>query len=190
MDSLSEKPERPTVTGAIGCRLRDYLVPSLSARRPQERYLLVSECLFCPGKRYGCTPRSNCTGKRRHCYAQCKVSIYADHPEMAEIYFAGSHGTGDITDVNKHRPLPAIINELKRKRKAGATPSEALEWFKKYAEDKGLDPEDPRLVPGDEKLRSLLKVGLFNTSRRTQLMKIDHRKTNPSIKTNRCQLVN
>lgn len=103
METVSGRPERPSVTGRLGCRLREGMQPPSRGKRT-ERYLLVSECLYCPGKRYGCTPRANCTGKRRNCYAMCKVTVYADAPDMAEVSFSGSHGTGNVTDPSLHRP--------------------------------------------------------------------------------------
>ena len=153
MDNELEKPMRPTVTGKVGCRLRDGMPPV-----SKDRFLLVSECLFCPGRRYGCTPRANCTGKRRNCWAQCKVSVYADFPDIAEVYYSGNHGEGNINDVNKHRPRPGIVNELKRKRRDGASPGEALQWFKKCVEEQGLDANDPREVPTDTQIKAMLKV--------------------------------
>ncbi|XP_015765727.1 PREDICTED: uncharacterized protein LOC107344570 [Acropora digitifera] len=103
METVSGRPERPSVTGRLGCRLREGMQPPSRGKRT-ERYLLVSECLYCPGKRYGCTPRTNCTGKRRNCYAMCKVTVYADTPDIAEVSFSGSHGTGNVTDPSLHRP--------------------------------------------------------------------------------------
>ena len=162
IDTPSGRAERPTITGKVGCKLKDGMRP-LSNRSNIDRYLLVSECLFCPGRRYGCTPRANCTGKRRHCYAQCKVSIYGDNSEMSEIYFSGSHGAGNINDVNKHRVPAAVRNQLKRKRMEGASPDEALMWFKKYVEDQGLNADDPRLVPNGNQVRHMLKVSDYTT---------------------------
>lgn len=157
LDSSIEKPIRPTITGKAGCKLREGATPVC-----KDRFLLVSECLFCPGRRYGCTPRANCTGKRRHCWAQCKVSIYADLPDMAEVYYSGDHGEGDVNDINKHRPRPDVINDLKRKRKAGASPLEALQWFKKCVNEQGLNANDPRQVPSDTQIKKMLKVCLLN----------------------------
>ena len=102
METVSGRPERPSVTGRLGCRLREGMQPPTRGKRT-ERYLLVSECLYCPGKRYGCTPRANCTGKRRNCYAMCKVTVYADSPDIAEVSFSGSHGSGNVTDPTLHR---------------------------------------------------------------------------------------
>ena len=102
METVSGRPERPSVTGRLGCRLREGMQPPSRGKRT-ERYLLVSECLYCPGKRYGCTPRANCTGKRRNCYAMCKVTVYADAPDVAEVSFSGSHGKGNVTDPSLHR---------------------------------------------------------------------------------------
>lgn len=102
METVSGRPERPSVTGRLGCRLREGIQPPTRGKRT-ERYLLVSECLYCPGKRYGCTPRVNCTGKRRNCYAMCKVTVYADLPDVAEVSFSGSHGSGNVTDPSLHR---------------------------------------------------------------------------------------
>lgn len=102
METVSGRPERPSVTGRLGCRLREGIQPPTRGKRT-ERYLLVSECLYCPGKRYGCTPRANCTGKRRNCYAMCKVTVYADVPDVAEVSFSGSHGSGNVTDPSLHR---------------------------------------------------------------------------------------
>lgn len=102
METVSGRPERPSVTGRLGCRLREGMQPPTRGKRT-ERYLLVSECLYCPGKRYGCTPRANCTGKRRNCYAMCKVTVYADSPDIAEVSFSGSHGSGNVTDPSLHR---------------------------------------------------------------------------------------
>ena len=102
IETESGRTERPSVTGRVGCKLKEDIQPKSRGRR-SERYLLVSECLYCPGKRYGCTPRSNCTGKRRNCYAMCKVSVYADAPEVAEVSFSGSHGRGNVTDPTRHR---------------------------------------------------------------------------------------
>lgn len=102
IETISGRPERPSVTGRLGCRLREGMQPPARGKRT-ERYLLVSECLYCPGKRYGCTPRANCTGKRRNCYAMCKVTVYADAPDLAEVSFSGSHGSGNVTDPSLHR---------------------------------------------------------------------------------------
>ena len=48
-------------------------------------------------------PRANCTGKRRNCYAMCKVTVYADAPDVAEVSFSGNHGAGNVTDPSLHR---------------------------------------------------------------------------------------
>ena len=106
-ETVSGRPERPSVTGRLGCRLREGMQPPTRGKRT-ERYLLVSECLYCPGKRYGCTPRANCTGKRRNCSAMCKVTVYADAPDIAEVSFSGSHGSGNVTDPSLHRSPPAV----------------------------------------------------------------------------------
>lgn len=80
---------RPTLTGRLGCHDIEGLV-----HRRQDHFL-VREIFHCPGKKHNCTPRSHCTGRRRHCYALCKVTVYSACSDIAVVQFAGDHGQGN-----------------------------------------------------------------------------------------------
>lgn len=156
IDSSDGKPARPSVTGFVGTRLRDGFALKPHPRFPGGRYLLVSECLYCPGRRYGCTPRENCTGKRRFCSALCKISIFADKPNVAFVYYSGSHGTGDVSSPDRHRPNKQMLDELRRLRvEQGLTPSQGYEWCKTYFTEHGLDEKQ---MPTKQQIKSLMKV--------------------------------
>lgn len=70
-----------------------------------ERYFLVSECLYCLGKCYGCILRVNCIGKWWNCYVMCKVIVYVDVFDMVEVFFFGSYGIGNVIDLFLYRLL-------------------------------------------------------------------------------------
>ena len=80
---------RPTQSGQLGCHDINGVVP-----RRQDHFL-VREIFHCPGKRYNCSPRVRCTGRRKHCYALCKVTVYSANKGVAMVQYAGSHGRGD-----------------------------------------------------------------------------------------------
>ena len=61
---------------------------------PKLKLLLKTETL--PYFRYNCSPRVACTGRRRHCYGLCKVTVYSANKNVAIVQFAGGHGTGAI----------------------------------------------------------------------------------------------
>ena len=156
IDTSDGKSARPSSTGRVGCRLRDGFSLKPHPRFPGGRYLLVSEVLYCPGRRYGCTPRENCTGKRRFCHALCKLSIFADKPTIAFVYYAGSHGAGDVSSPDKHRPNKQMLDELRRLRVEQAlTPSQGIEWCKEYFAEHGLDEKQ---MPTKQQIKSVMKV--------------------------------
>ena len=80
---------RPTQSGQLGCHDMNGVVP-----RRQDHFL-VREIFHCPGKRYNCSPRARCTGRRKNCYALCKVTVYSANNGVAMVQYAGSHGRGD-----------------------------------------------------------------------------------------------
>ena len=80
---------RPTQSSQLGCHDMNGVVP-----RRQDHFL-VREIFHCPGKRYNCSPRARCTGRRKHCYALCKVTVYSAMKDVAMVQYAGSHGRGD-----------------------------------------------------------------------------------------------
>jgi hypothetical protein len=156
IDTEDGKSARPSITGLVGCRLRDGFSLKPHPRFPGGRYLLVSEVLYCPGRRYGCTPRDNCSGKRRFCHALCKLSIFADKPNIAFVYYAGSHGTGDVSSPDKHRPNKQMLDELRRLRiEQALTPSQGIEWCKVYFAEHGLDEKQ---MPTKQQIKSVMKV--------------------------------
>lgn len=158
IDTPDGKSARPSITGRAGSRLRDGFSLKPHPRFPGGRYLLVSEVLYCPGRRYGCTPRENCTGKRRFCHALCKLSIFADKPNVAFVYYAGSHGTGDVSSPDKHRPNKQMLDELRRLRvEQSLTPSQGMEWCKVYFAEHGLDEKQ---MPTKQQIKSAMKVTL------------------------------
>lgn len=159
IDTVDGKGARPSITGRVGCRLRDGFLLKPNPHFPGGRYLLVSEVLYCPGRRYGCTPRSNCTGKRRFCHALCKLSIFADKPSTAFIYYSGSHGTGDVSSSEKHRPNKQMLDELRRLRvEQSITPSQGYEWCKAYFAQHNLDE---KTMPTKQQIKSVFKVFIF-----------------------------
>lgn len=159
IDTVDGKGARPSITGRVGCRLRDGFLLKPNPHFPGGRYLLVSEVLYCPGRRYGCTPRSNCTGKRRFCHALCKLSIFADKPSTAFIYYSGSHGTGDVSSSEKHRPNKQMLDELRRLRvEQSITPSQGYEWCKAYFAQHNLDE---KTMPTKQQIKSVFKVLIF-----------------------------
>ena len=163
IDTEDGKSARPSITGRVGCRLRDGFSLKPHPRFPGGRYLLVSEVLYCPGRRYGCTPRENCTGKRRFCHALCKLSIFADKPNIAFVYYAGSHGTGDVSSPDKHRPNKQMLDELRRLRVEQAlTPSQGIEWCKVYFAEHGLDEKQ---MPTKQQIKSVMKRASMKFSR-------------------------
>ena len=80
---------RPTQSGQLGCHDMNGVVP-----RRQDHFL-VREMFHCPGKRYNCSPRALCTGRRKNCCALCKVTVYSANNGVAMVQYAGSHGRGD-----------------------------------------------------------------------------------------------
>lgn len=165
IDTPDGKSARPSITGRVGTRLRDGFSLKPHPRFPGGRYLLVSEVLYCPGRRYGCTPRENCSGKRRFCHALCKISIFADKPNIAFVYYAGSHGSGDVSSPDKHRPNKQMLDELRRLRVEQAlTPSQGIEWCKVYFAEHGLDEKQ---LPTKQQIKSLMKVFLCSVQLNT-----------------------
>ncbi|CAB3987089.1 Hypothetical predicted protein [Paramuricea clavata] len=163
IDTEDGKSARPSITGLVGCRLRDGFSLKPHPRFPGGRYLLVSEVLYCPGRRYGCTPRDNCSGKRRFCHALCKLSIFADKPNIAFVYYAGSHGTGDVSSPDKHRPNKQMLDELRRLRiEQALTPSQGIEWCKVYFAEHGLDEKQ---MPTKQQIKSVMKRASMKFSR-------------------------
>ena len=106
---------RPTQSGQLGCHDMNGVVP-----RRQDHFL-VREIFHCPGKRYNCSSRARCTGRRKHCYALCKVTVYSANRDVALVQYAGSHGRGDAArglqtyngEMLENRPLKIRKKEMK-----------------------------------------------------------------------------
>ena len=60
--------------------------------------------------RYNCSPRLACTGRRRHCYGLCKVTVYSANKDVAIVQFAGTHGNGALQrrvwPYNQYESIP------------------------------------------------------------------------------------
>lgn len=141
---------RPTLTGTLGCK------DTSSTKR--ENQFLVREIFHCPGWRYGCSPRLGCTGKRKNCYALCKVAVYSDNPNIGVVQYAGDHGTGNPTNPIRHRPTNRIRQFIKQQHLAsGATPAQLEYHIRRAAMQEGKDINDPRNVPTSAMIRHIVK---------------------------------
>ncbi|XP_063684248.1 uncharacterized protein LOC134818562 [Bolinopsis microptera] len=141
---------RPTITGHLGCR------DTSTSRR--ENQFLVREIFHCPGWRYGCTPRIGCSGKRKNCYALCKVAIYSDNPDVGVVQYAGSHGAGNPTNPLRHRPTNRVRQFIRQQHLiSGATPAQLEYAIRRSAIQEGKDINDPRHVPTSAMIRHIVK---------------------------------
>ncbi|KAL5269323.1 hypothetical protein ACHWQZ_G002963 [Mnemiopsis leidyi] len=141
---------RPTLTGHLGCR------DTSTSRR--ENQFLVREIFHCPGWRYGCTPRVGCSGKRKNCYALCKVAIYSDNPDVGVVQYAGSHGAGNPSNPLRHRPTNRVRQFIRQQHLiSGATPAQLEYAIRRSAMQEGKDINDPRHVPTSAMIRHIVK---------------------------------
>ncbi|XP_063686934.1 uncharacterized protein LOC134820475 [Bolinopsis microptera] len=146
---------RPTLTGRLGCHDLDGVV-----HRRQDHFL-AREIFHCPGKKYNCSPRTACTGRRRHCYGLCKVTVYSANKDVAIVQFAGTHGTGALQrrvwpynqyeTVSDSPPRDMSKKESKMRAIFGSPTKEEMNWNKvnrpKVQEDLSAFKQLPKQTP-------------------------------------------